>query len=177
MPDKIQIERFTRLNQSISGHFMPRQLARLSEFLAADEGKIEFALTGSQSVDRAGGQKRHIKCIISGWFLVADAARAKPEKYDFEIESMLVVVQDSSALPPLDEESEDEDYIVCGSEMNVMERIEEEILLELPSSLIRMQRLPGKSVAKSGGAKLVQAGNKATARTSPFAGLAELKKK
>jgi len=172
----IQVERFTRQNQSISGHYAPGELSRLAEYLAGDEGEIQFSLTGSEATDLAGSQKRCIKCIISGWFLVADPATLKPLRHDLAIESRLVVVKDEAGLPPLELESADEDYVICGSEMNVMERIEEEILLDLPSALARRPGPAGKS-AKSVNAKTATPGNATNAKISPFARLAELKKK
>ena len=176
----IQVERFTRQKQSLSGHFAPKQLNRLAEYLAGDEGEIRFSLTGSETREIAGSQKRCIKCIISGWFLVTDPATLKPARHDLAIESRLVVVSDESALPPLELESEDEDYIICGSGMNVMERIEEEILLDLPSALSRHPGYAGKSIkpaATSVNTQAVAAGTAANAKISPFARLAELKKK
>lgn len=177
----LQVERFARQNKSVSGHYAPRQLRRLAEYLAADEGEIHYSLSGSETTDLSGSQKRCIKCIISGWFLVADPRTLKPLRHDLSIESRLVVVQNESALPPLELESEDEDYIVCGAGMNVMDRIEEEILLDLPAALARRGEPAGKTVKVA-----VPAGKKidsvtpevaANARISPFARLAELKKK
>jgi uncharacterized protein len=172
----IQVERFTRQKQSISGHYAPGQLSRLAEYLAGDEGEILFSLTGSEATDLAGSQKRCIKCIISGWFLVTDPGTLKPVRHGFAIESRLVVVRAESGLPPLELESEDEDYIICGTEMNVMERIEEELLLDLPSALVRHLEPAGKSV-KSAKAGAMTPGSATNAKISPFARLAELKKK
>ena len=175
----IQIERFTRQKQSISGHYAPAQLSGLVEFLAGGEGEILFSLSGSEATDLAGSQKRCVKCIISGWFLVTDPGTLKPVRHDLAIESRLVVVRDESALPPLELESEDEDYIICGTEMNVMERIQEEILLDLPSAIVRQPEAEGKSAksANSATAKVVIQGIVTNAKISPFARLAELKKK
>jgi uncharacterized metal-binding protein YceD (DUF177 family) len=172
----IQVERFTRQRQSISGSYAPGQLRRLAEYLAGAEGEILFTLAGHEDTDISGSQKRRIKCIISGWFLVADPGNLKPARHDFAIESNLVVVRDESGLPPLELESEDEDYIVCTSEMNVMERIEEEILLDLPSALAMQPKQVGKlAVFSTSNADM--ADNAPNARISPFARLAALKKK
>ena len=176
----IQVDRFTRQEQSISGYFAPGQLSRLAEYLAGEEGEIQFSLTGSEAADLAGSQKRCIKCTISGWFLVADPATLKPVRHVLAIESRLVVVKAESGLPPLELESEDEDYIVCGTEMNVLERVEEEILLDLPSALARHLEPAVKSMkskAKSAKARAAPPGGATNARSSPFARLAELKKK
>jgi uncharacterized metal-binding protein YceD (DUF177 family) len=176
----IQIERFTRQNQSISGHYAPTQLVRLAEYLAGNEGEIHFSLIGGAGAGIAGSQKRCVKCIISGWFLMTDPGTLQPVRHELAIESRLVVVKDESGLPPLELESPDEDYIICGPEMNVMERIEEEILLDLPFALAMQPEATRESVrltAKSVNAGAGTPGNTVNARASPFARLAELKKK
>jgi uncharacterized metal-binding protein YceD (DUF177 family) len=176
MSATIQIERFTRQKQSISGQFAPANLPRLAEYLAGDEGEIRFSLTGNEVTDAAGSQKRRIKCIISGWFLVTDPGTLKPVRHELAIDSRLVVVKDESGLPPLELESEDEDYMICGSEMNVMERVEEEILLDLPSALAGHVEPAGKS-AKPVGTAATASGSPPKSKISPFAGLAEWKKR
>jgi uncharacterized metal-binding protein YceD (DUF177 family) len=172
----IQIDRFTRQSQFVSGKYAPGQLPRLAEHLAGEEGEILFSMTGSEITELAGSQKQRIKCIISGWFLVVDPGSLKPVRHDFAIESRLVLVKDESALPPLEFESEDEDYIICGPEMNVMDRIEEEILLDLPLAFAGRPEAGGKW-PKSGAVKAVFAGNGQNVRLSPFARLEELKAK
>ncbi len=175
----IQIDRFTRQKQSISGHFAPAELRRLAECLAGDEGEISYSLAGNEATDAAGSQKRCVKCIISGWILVPDPGTLKPRRYDLAIESRLVVVRSESELPPLELESADEDYILCGAEMNVMERIEEEILLNLPVALAR-QLEPAEKSAKSStpvNAKAKKPASVTVAKSSPFARLAELKRR
>ncbi|MBL0122351.1 MAG: hypothetical protein IPP88_06335 [Betaproteobacteria bacterium] len=176
MSEIIQVERFTRQMQSISGTYAPGQLTRLAEYLAGADGEIRYALSGREVSELGGSQKRCIKCIISGWFLVTDPANLKPTKHHLAIESSLVVVRDESGLPPLELESEDEDYIVCWPEMNVMERVEEEILLDLPSALAISPQPPGKREGFAS-ANAGTPDNAPNARVSPFAGLAELKRK
>ena len=181
MSETIPIDRFTRQKQTVSGQYAPRELTGLAEQLAGDEGEIRFTLTGSEAKDPAGGHKRRIRCTISGWFLVLDPGSVKPVRLDLDIESNLVVVKDESALPPLEFETEDEDYIVCATEMNVMERVEEEILLDLPSALLKhagtMNKVAAtKTNAKSNASDGFAGVDKNTAKVSPFARLAVLKK-
>ena len=179
MSETIHIERFTRQEKSISGRYAPAQLDRLADYLAGEDGEIRYTFSGSEATDPAGGQKRRVKCIISGWFLVLDPDTYKPVRHDLNIESRLVVVRDESELPPLELESTDEDYVICTTEMNVMERVEEEILLDLPSSLIRGGGESGKAVKSATSVKpdASALGSATSARVSPFARLVELKKK
>ena len=177
MSDVILIDRFTRQNQSISGRFRPQDLPRLAEYLAGSDGEIVYSLTGSQSTDLTGSQKRCVKCIISGWFLLADPVTSKPMRHECGIESKLVVVGAESELPPLEMESDDEDYIVVGAELNVLERVEEEILLDLPAAFGgQIGPVGGPVVSANAGTRTVIP-VAATEKISPFAKLAELKKK
>ncbi len=182
MSNTIQIERFTRQKQTISGQCRPGELPPLTDYLADDTGEIRFSFSGSERTDAAGGQKQCIRCIISGWFLVSDPSDLQPVRHDIAIDSRLVVVRDESALPPLEFESDDEDYIVCAAEMNVLERVAEEVLLSLPTAFVSGVD-PAVKTTKSGpivashAAKSERAANGASARVSPFARLAELKKR
>lgn len=173
MSDTIQIDRFTRQGQSISGKFEPQALPRLADYLMGEDGEIVFSITGHLATDVAGSQKRSLKCIISGWFLLADPNSQKPLRHELSIESRLVLVRDESELPPLEMESADEDYIVCGTELGVTERIEEEILLNLPSAFGGQ---PGEAAPARTATKNVIPG-KVAGKISPFAKLAQLKKK
>jgi len=176
MSGVIQVDRFTRQNQSISGKFLPADLPRLAEYLAGDGGEIVYSLQGSRISDQAGSQKHCIKCIISGWFLLADPGTLKPTRHEFAIDSKLILVGSEADLPPLEMESDDEDYVVCGNELDVLERVEEEILLDLPAAFGGQMSAPGKTAVPSRAP--AQAGRVAvTGKISPFAKLAELKKK
>ena len=180
----INIDRFTRLKQSIAGKFSPQDLSGLVEYLAGGEGEINYSITGNLAVDLAGSQKRQVKCIIRGWFLLSDPVTLAAVRHMVDISSLLILVNDETELPPLEMESENEDFIVCGAKMDVAERIEEEILLSLPAHAVNRREMIESRVERAqGGGKLalntivskapVAEGNK----IFPFAKLAELKKK
>jgi uncharacterized protein len=183
MTPTIAIERFTRQKQTLSGSFRPGELPRLKDLLAAEEGEIHYELSGRLEQDAAGSQKRCVKCIISGWFFVVDGATLQPVRYQPELTVQLVVVASEAELPPLELETEDEDYIVCGNEMDVLARVEEEILLDLPgvsaggAGGLALPRVAGKTAPKAAAPMDARAGEKTGAKISPFAKLAELKKK
>ena len=102
-----------------------------------------------------------------------------------DIASSLVVVKDESELPPLEMESEGEDFIVCGLNMDVAERVEEEILLSLPAHAVRREETNNsrderaKSVSNKPTKRVatIQEPVGAGKKISPFAKLVELKKK
>lgn len=177
MHQTIKVDSFTRLKHVCSGTVSPAALPRLTGYLASEDGEVSYAFTGNTRTDASGSQKNSIKCIIYGWFFLTDPNSLEPVRHDLQIESTLVVVKEESMLPPLDLETDDEDYIVCAGEMDLLERMEEEILLDLPATAIQS----GPSAAAR---KVAVKGNKAssavpavTKKNSPFAKLAELKKK
>jgi hypothetical protein len=184
MSPSINVDRFTRLKQSVSGKLAPQQLPRLAGYLAGEGGEISYSLAGNLLTDASGSQERRVKCIIYGWFLLFDPLTLAPSRHDFNIESSLFLVADESELPALELESEFEDYVVSGPDMDVAERVEEEILLSLPSHTVTRDALNGFDAEQpvpngvkaqaAGMPKIVGVEGK---KISPFAKLAELKKK
>ena len=190
MSPTINIDRFTRLKQTVTGKFKPQELPNLAEYLAGEEGEINYSLVGRLVVDLTGSQERRVKCIIYGWFLLSDPVTLAAVRHTLDINSSLILVKDESELPPLEMESDSEDYIVCGANMQVAERVEEEILLSLPAHAVRRSetidsrdvRSTENKVASVVGksptaAKVSEAPASAGKKISPFAKLAELKKK
>ena len=181
----IDIDRFTRFKQSVAGKFAPRELPCLAEYLAGEDGEINYSMVGNLVIDLAGGQERRVKCIIYGWFLLSDPMSLAPVRHTLDISSSLILVKHESELPLLEMESENEDYIVCGVNMHVAERIEEEILLSLPVQAVKRSGMinqqgktkPGVGVKSPKTAKISEASIAEGKKISPFAKLAELKKK
>ena len=180
----INIDRFTRLRQSIDGKFLPHTLPRLAEFLAGEEGVINYSVVGNLAVDATGGQECQVKCIIYGWFLLSDPVTLAAVRYPLEINSSLILVKDETDLPPLEMESDNVDYIVCGTEMDLLERVEEEILLSLPAYAVnRSEMIESReertvsSRKRPKTAKVFEVPFAEGKKISPFAKLAELKKK
>jgi hypothetical protein len=170
---QLDIARFTRLSQVVEGQVDPTSLHRLAPFLAAPGGDIHYRLAGSERLDPVAGAKKRVKCIIYGWFFLADPLTLEPVRHEIHIESRLVLVAEESELPPLEAEQDDEDHIVCGGKLDVLERVEEEILLDLPLTAA-IHAVDGRQIGDSFERKEAAA---AQQRQSPFAKLAELKKK
>ena len=185
MSKTINIDRFTRLKQTISGKLDPQKLPRLAEYLAGEGGEINYSMTGNLAVDLSGSQERRVKCIIYGWFLLSDPVTLAAVRHTLDVSSALILVTDESELPPLEMESATEDYVICGAEMDILERVEEEILLSLPAQTVnRNEMIASHDAAKVGGAaglpKIANVSRPAPADTtkiSPFAKLSALKKK
>jgi Large ribosomal RNA subunit accumulation protein YceD len=186
MSSKLNLERFTRQQQTISGDFEPMCLSRLKPFLAGKEGEIRYTVTGSEVADPSGRRIRRLKCIILGWFLVADPESLEPQQYELSIKSSLVLVDEESELPPLEEELPDEDYVALGQEIELQDLIEEEILLDLPLWAIAVEKQTEGKKAAGAKAKRVagvdvmdidvaNAPALAEKKISPFSKLAVLK--
>jgi hypothetical protein len=185
MSSKLNLERFTRQQQTISGDFEPMRLPRLKPFLAGKEGEIRYTVMGTEAADASGRRVRRLKCIILGWFLVADPESLEPQQYELSIKSSLVLVEES-ALPPLEDELPDEDYVALGQEIELQDLIEEEILLDLPLWAIAVEKQSKAKKAVGGKAKsaakvditdidVTNAPAMAEKKVSPFSKLAVLK--
>lgn len=148
--------------------------------MAAEGGEIHYRLTGNQPRDATGSVRKRVKCIIYGWFFLADPNSLEPVRHDIEIESVLNLVASEEELPSLAAERDDEDSVVCGAKFDVVERIEEEILLDLPVASVAAGRASGEAENRGTGVRPVnpdEAVANTSTRISPFAKLAELKKK
>jgi len=75
-----------------------------------------------------------------------------------------VLVEREEQLPPIEEEPEDEDYVVAGNKIAVLDLVEEAVILSLPM----VPRKPGLDPVAALATK---------ERTSPFSALAALKAK
>lgn len=185
MSPTINTDRFTRLKQSITGTFAPHKLPGLTEYLAGEDGEINFSMAGAVTVDQSGSQERRIKCIIYGWFLLIDPVTLAVKRHTLDINSSLILVEDESGLPPLELESENEDYVVCGANMDVAQRVEEEVLLSLPSQTVSYKAMIEMKNDQQGIETNNSAGNATKLnvpanngeKSSPFAKLAEWQRK
>ena len=171
----VSIDKLMRDKSATEGTLKPRQLLELQTYLAADDGVIAYRFTALPKSDATGRQTRRLECIISGWFSILDAQTLEPKRFLVDLVSRLVLVKTEADLPALEEEAADEDYIVCGSEMDIIQRVQEEILLALPADT---PIAPDADVAASPvkNATALQSAKVETVRPSAFAKLAALKK-
>ncbi len=179
------MDRLLRSPVPIEGSISPTQLPDLIDYLASGKGEIQYQFSGNTLTDQLGTKKHRVKCIISGWFEVADTLTLEAVPFTLDVTHNLVLVATEAELPPLEAESDDEDYIVCGAEFDVMARLQEEILLNLPVTTPRGlspnaagvsasdKAQPGDAKTFHGASVPGQTGGK---QQSPFAKLAALKK-
>jgi len=86
-------------------------------------------------------------------------------RHDISIADRLVLVGAESELPPIEEESDAEDYMVADGPIDVLGLVEEAVLLALPM----VPRKPGLAEPREK--------PEGTPKKSPFAALERLKKK
>jgi uncharacterized protein len=88
-------------------------------------------------------------------------------RHPLDIDRRLVLVETEDELPALEEEPEDEDYVVARHELDLPRLVEDEVILDLPM-------IP-RSVESSAEAQN-EKDSTAWSSSSPFAVLAALKK-
>ena len=141
----------------------PGEFPDLAESLASDEGELRFRVTA-----RLEGERRKVlSCIIEGFVFLTCQSSLEAFRHEISISDVLVLVDSESELPPIQEESDAEDYIVADGPIDVLDLVEEAVLLALPM-------VPRKPGLKEGGEAAKAA---AVPKPSPFAALAGLKKK
>jgi len=174
----LSVDRLTRLGQAVSGSFAPATLSEIADYLVSGNGQVDYRVTGNTESDQSGRHQKRLQCIVSGWIEVLDAVTLAASRFELDIESHLVLVASEDELPPLEDESDDEDFIVCGQDFDVKAHVQEEILLSLPSTTPRNEARPESVLpktlraARSSGTN----GNNGQQRESPFAKLQSLKK-
>ena len=140
----------------------PADLPDLAESLANEEGELRYQLTA-----RLEGERRKVvSCIIEGFVFLTCQRSLEAFRHAISIADRLVLVDSESELPPIEEESDAEDYMVADGPIDVLDLVEEAVLLALPM----VPRKPG--LEEGGAAKPA-----VPPKPSPFEQLARLKKK
>jgi uncharacterized protein len=144
------------------GSFVPADLERLQDAIADERGELRYEITAT--LDRQ--RRRVVSCIIEGFVFLICQNSLEAFRHEITIRDRLVLVHDESGLPSVEEEGEDEDYVVADEPLDIRDLVEDAVLLALPM----IPRKPGTEGAVKG-----EAGG--APKPSPFAALASLKKK
>ena len=134
---------------------------RLEESLA--NGSIDLKYKVIARLDKQ--RRMVVSCIIEGFVFLTCQTTLEAFRHDVFIDDRLVLVDDEARLPPIEEESDEEDYLVADGPLDVSSLVEDAVLLSLPM----VPRKPGLDEARFGEAK--------EPSESPFAKLASLKKR
>ena len=137
-------------------------LPRLEDSLATDECELKYKVTARLDPQR----RKVVSCIIEGFVFLTCQTTLEAFRHAISIADRLVIVDDESHLPPIEEESDEEDYLVADGPLDVLELVEDAVLLALPM----VPRKPGADEAAA-------AARPKPGGESPFAALASLKKR
>ena len=136
------------------------ELPRLAENVAAGGAELRFRLTAGLDKQR----RKTVSCIIEGFVFLLCQKSLEAFRHEVSIHDRLVLVDDESGLPPIGEESDEEDFVVADEPLSVLDLVEDAVLLSLPM----VPRKPGLEERGAPDSK--------PRSESPFAALAKLKK-
>jgi uncharacterized protein len=138
------------------------EFPRLEDCLATRELDLHYTVTARLDKQR----RKVVSCIIEGFVFLTCQTSLEAFRHELKIDERLVLVEHESSLPPIEEESDAEDYLVADGPVDVLDLVEDAILLALPM----IPRKPGI------GDEAMSIRDEAAGR-SPFAALASLKKR
>ena len=157
----IHLERISERPLVFEGDVAPAQMPRLAESLANENGRLHYRV--SARLDRQ--RRKVVSCIIEGFVFLTCQSTLEAFRHGVSIDDRLVLVDDESGLPPIEEESDAEDYMVADEPIDVLDLVEDAVLLSLPM----VPRKPGLEEPQESKPK--------ERLESPFAALASLKKR
>lgn len=146
----------------LEGRFAPADLERLDESLANGEGELRYRITAGLDEHR----RKVVSCIINGFVFLTCQTSLEAFRHEISVDDRLVLVDEESQLPPVEEENDTEDYLVAGEPLDIRDLVEDAVLLALPM----VPRKPGLAQTRE------EASEPRPQRESPFAALASLKK-
>jgi uncharacterized protein len=158
----IHLDRISEKPIVFEGKVDIEEFPRLEESLATPEVDLRYKVEAHLEM----GRQKVVSCIIEGFVFLLCQSTLEAFRHDISISERLVLVDSESSLPPIEEESDAEDYLVADGPVDVLDVVEDAILLALPM----IPRKPGI------GDEAVSLGDGKT-RESPFAALASLKKR
>ena len=161
-PFIIDPERLSAKPLVLKGRFVPADLERLEGSVADERGELRYEITAGLDKQR----RKTVSCIIEGFVFLLCQNTLEAFRHEVSVRDRLVLVEDESRLPSVEEEDENEDYVVADEPLDVRDLVEDAVLLSLPM----IPRKPGSEGA-------AQPPREEGPKASPFAKLANLKKK
>jgi uncharacterized protein len=158
----IQPDHLTDKPLAFEGSVDLEDFPRLAEALADERIDLKYKVIARQDKQR----RKVVSCIIEGFVFLTCQTTLEAFRHAISIDDRLVLVDDESQLPPIEEESDAEDYLVADGPLDVLDLVEDAVLLALPM----VPRKPGLDEGREAGAAKEP-------RESPFAKLAGLKKR
>jgi uncharacterized protein len=134
-PAVIDLAQLSPKSLVFEGAVPPGDLPRLMESLANDDGELRYRISARRDPQR----RATVSCIIEGFVFLTCQVSLDTFRHPVSIDDRLVLVGDESRLPPMEEESDSEDYLVVDEPLDVLELVEDAVILALPM----MPRKPG----------------------------------
>ena len=151
---------FARENGSLQGELPVASLTRVLDLLADSAGDVVYRVQGSM-----GPRNRpQLTLQVDGTLSVCCQRCLEGIDYPVRIRSLLELVKDEEELTQEEIEDDSKDFLAARNELDVVELIEDEIILDLPSA------------PRHDSCTLPQAG-RAAEKVSPFSVLKGLKGK
>jgi len=158
----IHPDRLREAPQVFEGDATVDEFPRLAESVAEHPSRVHFRVAARLDPQR----RKVVSCIIEGFVFLTCQTTLEAFRHAISIDERIVLVDNESMLPPIEEESDAEDYLVADDPVDVLDLVEDALLLALPM-------VPRKPGLEEGGGKPHEEGK----RESPFAALASLKKR
>jgi len=161
-PYLIDPERLATKPLVLEGTLKPEELERLEDSLANGDGELHYRITAGLD----GQRRKVVSCIIKGFVFLTCQSSLEAFRHEISVDDRLVLVDEESQLPPVEEESDTEDYLVADEPLDIRDLVEDAVLLALPM----VPRKPGLQEARE------EDGKPAVEKPNPYAALASLKK-
>jgi len=110
-------DRLTPKGTVFEGTFRPGDLENLAAELASPDGELRYRIVAR--LDSA--RRRVVSCIIEGFVFLTCQSTFEAFRHAIAIDDRLVLVGSDAELPPLGEESDQEDFVVAPSPVDVDE--------------------------------------------------------
>ena len=164
MPAELLIrpERVSSKPLVFKGTLAVDDLPRVREVVASSAGELRYEVAAR----REPQGRKVVSCIIEGFVFLTCQTSLEEFRHGISIDDRLVLVEREADLPPIEEESDAEDYMVADGPLAVLDLVEDAVLLALPM----VPRKPGLEQPQD---ERPRAGT----RDSPFAALATLRKR
>src|SRR5437868_350622 len=104
----IHADRLSAKPLVLQGTFVPGDLERLEESLANGEGELHYRVSAALDAHR----RRVVSCIIEGFVFLTCQTSLEVFRHAISLQDRLVLVDREAELPAIDEESDEEDYLV-----------------------------------------------------------------
>lgn len=161
----IDLGRLTPKGTLFEGSFRPGDLENLAGELASPDGELRYRVrAGFEGVE--GARRGVVSCIIEGFVFLTCQSSFEAFRHEVRIDDRLVLVGSEAELPPIEEESDGEDFVVADPPIEVRALVEEAVMLSLPM----VPRKPGAEPD-------ARAQREGSGKPGPFEALARLRQK